>query len=143
MSKISVVLHNEMYQQVLKNDKSLSLDTFASIDFYMEVDNDAVLSRAMQLASNSKKVVFTRKTVDGDWEMQEIGPINLGTLNISVEHNLPKFDFVDDVDSKKDLFGVRYGFKCGDITASFNGLPLGTIQGNFDDTSTGENEDGE
>lgn len=140
MSKISIVLHDEMYQQILKNDKSLSIDTFASMDFYTEVDNDAVLSKAIQLASTSKRVLFTRKNVDKlEWELQEIGPINVGTFNVKVEHNLPKFDWMDEArppDPSK-LFGLR----TGPTTASINGRILGLVVPNFDDTIPGEREE--
>lgn len=140
MSKISVVLHDEMYQQVLKNDKSLSIDTFASMDFYTEVDNDAVLSKAIQLASTSKRVLFTRKNVDKlEWELQEIGPINIDGLAVKLEHNLPKFDWMDEASppDPSKLFGLRVG----PMTASINGKMLGLVVPNFADTTSGEREE--
>lgn len=140
MSKISVVLHDEMYQQILKNDKSLSIDTFASMDFYTAVDNDAVLSKAIQLASTSKRVLFTRKNVDKlEWELQEIGPIKIGTFNVKIEHDLPKFDWMDEASppDPSKLFGLR----TGPTTASINGKMLGLVMPNFDDTIPGEREE--
>ena len=137
MSKISVVLHDELYQQILKNDNSLSIDTFASMDFYTEVDNDAVLSKAIQLASTSKKVLFTRKNVDKlEWELREIGPINVGTFNVKVEHDLPKLDWMDEASppDPSKLFGLR----TGPTTASINGRMLGLVVPNFDDNSGGK-----
>ena len=135
MAKLSVVLHDEMYQQVLKNDKCLSLNTFASMDFYTEVDNDAVLSKAIQLASTSKRVLFTRKNVDKlEWELQEIGPINTGTLNVQIEHNLPKFDWVG-VESDAAIMRPS-SFMYGPMTASINSKVLGLISPNYDDNST-------
>lgn len=133
MSKISVVLHDEMYQHVLKNDKSLSIDTFASMDFYTAVDNDAVLSKAIQLASTSKRVLFTRKNVDKlEWELQEIGPIKIDTLDVKLEHNLPEFDWIDEASppDPSKLFGLQ----TGPMTASINGKMLGLVVPNFDDT---------
>lgn len=140
MSKISVVLHDEMYQQVLKNDKSLSIDTFASMDFYPEVDNDAVLSKAIQLASTSKRVLFTRKNVDkledGSYELCQIGPINVKELHVQVEHNLPKFDWMDEASppDPSKLFRLR----TGPTTASINCRILGLVVPNFDDNSGGK-----
>lgn len=140
MSKISVVLHDEMYKQILKNDKSLSIDTFASMDFYTGVDNDAVLSKAVQLASTSKRVLFTRKNVDKlEWELQEIGPIKIGTFNVKVEHDLPKFDWMDEASppDPSKLFGLRVG----PMTASIKGKMLGLVVPNFADTVPGEREE--
>lgn len=137
MSKISVVLHDELYQQILKNDKCLSIDKFAGMDFYTEVDNDAVLSKAIQLASTSKRVLFTRKNVDKlEWELQEIGPINVGMLNVKLEHHLPKFDWMDEASppDPSKLFGLR----TGPTTASINGKMLGLVVPNFDDNSGGK-----
>lgn len=143
MSKISVVLHDEMYQQVLKNDKSLSLDTFASIDLYTEVDNDAVLSKAIQLlAKGDTKVLYTSKLEDGNWELRHIGPFDLGKTKVELRtDNLPKFDWMDEASppDPSKLFGLRVG----PMTASINCKMLGLVMPNFDDTTSEEEKNNE
>lgn len=140
MFTTAVVLHTEIYKSLRKQvGVTIQLWKFMAMNIHQEPDNEAVFVKAMQLAIASNKVSFTKKLEDGSYELCQIGPINIDTLNVKVEHDLPKFDWMDEASppDPSKLFGLRVG----PMTASINGKMLGLVVPNFDDTTSGERKE--
>lgn len=137
MAKTAIVVHEEIYKRLQKQlGVTIQLWQYMAMNVHKQSDNDSVFVKALQLAVGSAKVLFTKKLEDGSYELCQIGPINVKELHVQVEHNLPKFDWMDEASPSdpSKLFGLR----TGPTTASINGKMLGLVVPNFDDNSGGK-----